>query len=237
MKYSTTILFGVSLAVVAGLFGSGIFGVTMTKADQASLGTAGLITGHVTTTLLDSNGNIKEYRQSDNLIVNQGENCALKMLFQQVPAAAGNSVCAGANTEGFHVIEIGNGSANFASQAPLSTDYRLYASHNNTSVGSSAGNDPGLLRKAATSVTWTNNTSAVSATGAQVVLAATFQNLGSSSKTVNESGLFNTTNTGSFWQTDAMFARQVFSTITMAPNDSLTVQWTINVGGTGSLTG
>ena len=94
MKYSTTILFGISLAVVAGLFGSGIFGVTMTKVDQANLGTAGLITGHVTTTLLDSEGNIKEYRQTDNLIVNQGENCALKMLFQQVPAAAGNSVCA-----------------------------------------------------------------------------------------------------------------------------------------------
>ncbi len=236
MKYSTTILFGVSLAVVAGLFGSGIFGLTITKADQANLGTAGLITGHVTTTLLDSDGNVKAYRQSDNLIVNQGENCALKLLFQSVPAATGTGVCTGGNTEGFHVIEIGNGSAAFATQTPVSTDNRLYSSHNNTSVGSNVGNNPGLLRKAATTVTWTNSTSATSSGSAQVILAATFTNSGSSSKTVNESGLFNST-MGSNGQTDAMFARQVFSTITMAPSDSLTVQWTINVGGTGSLTG
>ena len=235
MKYSTTILFGVSLAVVAGLFGSGIFGVTITKADQANLGTTGLITGHVITTLTDSNGVIKEYRQSDNMIVNQGENCALKMLFQASPAGAGTSVCAGANTSGFNVIEIGNGSASV--QTPTSTDYRLYSSHNNTSVGSSAGNNPGMVRKVATTITWTNSTSATASGAAQVVLAATFTNSGSSSKTVNESGLFNTTNTGSFWQTDAMFARQTFTSITMAPSDSLTVQWTINVGGTSTING
>jgi len=229
MKYSTTILFGVSLAVVAGLFGSGIFGVTITKADQTSLGTTGLFTGHVTTTLLDSEGNIKEYRQSDNLIVNQGENCALKLLFQQGPAAAGNTVCAGANTIGFRYIEIGNVSASQAGtpSSPLSTDVRLYGSHNNTG---SAGNNPGLVRKAATTVTWSNSTSSTSTGAAQVVLAATFTNSGTSSKTVNESGIFN--DTAANYQTDAMFARQVFSTITMAPTDSLTVQWTINVGGT-----
>lgn len=228
MKYSTTILFGVSLAVVAGLFGSGIFGLTITKADQASLGTTGLFTGHVTTTLTDSEGNIKEYRQSDNLIVNQGENCALKLLFQTVPGDAGNTVCAGANNNGFKYIEIGNVSATQSGTpvAPLSTDVRLYGSHNATG---SAGNNPGLLRKAATTVTWTNSTT-LGAGQAQVIMAATFTNSGSSSKTVNESGLFN--DTASAFQSDAMFARQVFSTITMAPSDSLTVQWTINVGGT-----
>jgi hypothetical protein len=231
MKYSTTILFGVSLAVVAGLFGSGIFGLTITKADQASLGTTGLFTGHVITTLTDSDGNIKAYRQSDNLIVNQGENCALKLLFQAVPAsvsAAGN-VCTGANTIGFRYIEIGNVSATQSGtpSSPVSTDFRLYGSHNNTG---SAGNNPGLLRKEATTITWSNSTSSTSTGAAQVILAATFTNSGASSKTVNESGLFN--NTAANFQTDAMFSRQVFSTITMAPSDSLTVQWTINVGGT-----
>jgi hypothetical protein len=227
MKYSTTILFGVSLAVVAGLFGSGIFGLTITKADQASLGTTGLFTGHVTTTLTDSEGNIKEYRQSDNLIVNQGENCALKLLFQAVPSQAGNSVCTGSNTIGFRYIEIGNVSASQSGTpaSPLATDVRLYGSHNNTG---NAGNNPGLLRKEATTITWTNST--LSSGQAQVVMAATFTNSGTSSKTVNESGLFN--NTAANFQTDGMFARQVFSTITMAPSDSLTVQWTINVGGT-----
>ncbi len=230
MKHSTTILFGVSLAVVAGLFGSGIFGVTVTKADQTNLGTTGLFTGHVTTTLVDSEGNVKEYRQSDNLIVNQGENCALKLLFQTTTGAAGSTVCVGANTQGFKFIEIGNVSASQSGTpaSPLSTDFRLYGSHNNTG---SAGNNPGLVRKAATTVTWTNSTSATSTGAASVVLAATFTNSGSSSKTVNESGLFNETASAT-GNTDAMFARQVFSTITMAASDSLTVQWTINVGGT-----
>lgn len=232
MKYTTTILFGVSLAVVAGLFGSGLFGVSITKADQTNLDTSGLFTGHVTTIVRDSQGNIKEYRQSDNLIVNQGENCALKLLFQQAPAAAGNTVCAGANTIGFHFIEIGNVSATQSGTpaTPISTDFRLYGSHNNTG---SAGNNPGLVRKAATTVTWTNNTSATSTAAASVVMAATFTNSGSSSKTVNESGLFN--DTAANFQTDGMFARQTFSTITLSASDSLTVQWTVNIGGTGTI--
>lgn len=234
MKYTTTILFGVSLAVVAGLFGSGLLGVSITKADQTDLSTTGLITGHVTTIVRDSQGNIKEYRQSDNLIVNQGENCALKLLFQATTGAAGSTVCAGANTVGFRFIEIGNVSATQSGTPanPISTDFRLYGSHNATTTG----NNPGLVRKEATTVTWSNNTSATSSTGASVILSATFTNSGSSSKTVNESGLFNTT-LGASGATDAMFARQTFSTITLAASDSLTVQWTVTVGGTGTLTG
>ncbi len=234
MKYTTTILFGVSLAVVAGLFGSGLLGISITKADKTDLGTTGLFTGHVTTIVRDSQGNIKEYRQSDNLIVNQGENCALKLLFQTATGAAGANVCAGANTQGFKFIEIGNVSASQSGTppTPLSTDVRLYGSHNATT----AGNNPGLVRKVATTVTWSNNTSSTSSSAASVVLAATFTNSGSSSKTVNESGLFNST-MGTNGDTDAIFARQTFSTITLSANDSLTVQWTVNIGGTGTITG
>jgi len=41
----------------------------------------GTILGHVTTTVLDNEGNIKAYRQSDNDIVNQGFDCATDRIF------------------------------------------------------------------------------------------------------------------------------------------------------------
>jgi hypothetical protein len=105
---TTTLILGVALAVVAGLFSAAAFGLIGTKTDaQTSTTATGLFTGHVTTIHTDAAGNVIGYRQTDNLIVNQGENCALKLLFQAVPGDAGNTVCAGANTEGFRYIAIG----------------------------------------------------------------------------------------------------------------------------------
>ena len=228
---NTTLLLGVSLAVVAGLFGSGIFGVSIIKAEKTGVDTTGTIQGHVITTLTDSDGNIKAYRQSDNLIVNQGENCALKLLFASGIAAAQSDgqVCTGAITHPFTYIEIGNGSSTPIS-APISTDVRLYGSHNNTD---NVGNNPGMTRKVATSLSWTNSTTATSTDAAALQMSATFTNSGTSTKTVNESGLFN--DTAANYNTDGMFARQTFTAITMNAGDSLTVQWTINIGGTSSI--
>ncbi len=43
--------------------------------------TAGWISGHVTTTVFDEYGNIKHYAQSDNAVMDDGEDCAMQMLF------------------------------------------------------------------------------------------------------------------------------------------------------------
>jgi hypothetical protein len=236
---TTTLILGVALTVVAGLFSSTIFGLIGTSTDaQSSARTAGLITGHVTTIHTDSDGNVLGYRQSDNLIVNGGENCALKMLFAASGgAASGNSVCTGANTAGFRWIAIGNTTNAFTAGvtpgSPLSTDTKLGNPHNSTSYGL----ENGLARKFGVvgATGWTNSTSSSSSGTASVVMSATFTNLASAARIVNESGLFNATDGNH--QTDAMFAKQVFSGISLNPNDSLTVQWTINIGGTSSITG
>ncbi|MEM4251890.1 MAG: hypothetical protein QXE84_00020 [Candidatus Nitrosotenuis sp.] len=220
MKLSTTTLvLGVALAVVAGLFSSTIFGITGIKSDaQTSTTATGLITGHVTTTLTDSDGNIKAYRQSDNLIVNAGENCVSKMLFAAAGGAAtGSGVCTGANTAGYRWIAIGNGSA-----AVTSADTRL-------DVPYTAANGVPSLASKFSSIIWTNSTGSGTGTTAQVVMSASFTNGNTNAQVVRESGLFNATSTD---PARGMFARQTFSDITMNNGDSLTVQWTINIGGT-----
>jgi hypothetical protein len=94
-----------------------------------------LISGHVTTIHKDAAGNILGYRQTDNIIVNQGENCALKLLFASAGGSAtGNNVCTGANTSGFRYIAIGNTTNAFTAGTtpgnPISTDYKLGNAHN-----------------------------------------------------------------------------------------------------------
>lgn len=229
---TTTLILGVALTVVTGLFSSTIFGLIGTNSDaNTSARTAGLITGHVTTIHTDADGNVLGYRQSDNLIVNGGENCALKLLFAATGGdASGNNVCTGTNDAGFRWIAIGNVSNTQSGTppSPLPTDYKLYNPHNSTSYGL----ENGLARKfgVVSPTGWTNSTSSSNAGTASVVMSATFTNTANGARNVNESGLFNATDGNH--QTDAMFARQVFQTISLNPNDSLTVQWTINIGGT-----
>jgi hypothetical protein len=219
---TTTLVLGIALTVVAGLFSSTIFGLTGTKNDAQTTTAAGLITGHVITTVRDAAGNIKEYRQSDNQIVNQGENCVAKMLFSgSGGSATGTNVCVGQNTDGFRYIEIGN-----STQAVTSADYKLGNPHNATSFGSGSS----LIIKAGTVNWFANSTGSGSGTTTDTRISATFQNSAPNPQTVSESGLFNSTN----HNTNALFARQTFGTITLNNGDQLTVEWRINIGGTAS---
>ena len=43
--------------------------------------------------------------------------------------------------------------------------------------------------------------------------------------------------TQALFNTDAMFARQTFSPITVNAGETLTVEWTVNIGGAGTLGG
>lgn len=216
MKTSTTtIVLAVALTIVTGLFSSTIFGLIETKTSTGTnADAAALFTGHVETVVRDADGNVKEYRQSDNLVVNNGENCASRLLFSDDAAGAtATGVCTGTLTQGFNVIAIGTGTATAAD-----ADVRLTAE--------SVGN--GLDRALATTRTLTNGTGG---TEAQAQFSRTFTNTGAST-TIAESGLFNSTTSS----TGGMFARQTFTGISLNTNDQLTVTWTINIGGTAGFT-
>ena len=75
------------IALVVVVAFAGIFGAS--QAGMFALADANLTTttatmrylGHVTAVVYDSNGNIKSYFQTDNLIVDDGRNCATDLVF------------------------------------------------------------------------------------------------------------------------------------------------------------
>jgi len=219
-------MLGVALMVVAGFFTAtvtGLFSVQATQIAEIAGGAAGAyMSGHVTTILTDSEGNIKEYRQSDNVITNLGENCVTKILFQDDGSGAGlgsgtgTNVCVGSLNSPYTVIAIGTGTT-----AANGTDTSLVTELSGSGLSSGRA-----------TMTWgsggaQNSTGTAGDSQAKVILSKTFTNTGSSVQ-VAESGLFNDTTTN----TNGMFARQAFTAIGLGNGDSLTVQWTISIGGT-----
>ena len=200
-----------ALTVIAGAFGLFITGVFDEKSVTATFApTTGMMMGHAIIEAHDSQGNLIAYRETDNQVVDRGEQCVLKMLFGGAgPAAAGTTVCTGATTLPWTVIAIGTSS----NTDNLETDYILLNETSSTD---------GLSRGIATTQTWQNGTGS---TATQITLSKTFTN-GGSSHTIQESGLFNSTTVAG----SGMLARQTFSGVTLANGDSITVTWTFSVG-------
>ena len=199
------------LGAVIGLTGSVLgmqalsatpFGVAGTSTTMES----GYMLGHITLTVADANGNTKSYIQTDNLVLDQGEACAVKRVFS---TTATSTDCGGTQTNAFDVIALGTSSA-----AETANDIALGAE---TVVS-------GLGRATATGFVVTDDPDGT--TGAKIALSKAFTNAGSST-TITESGIFNST----AFNDDGIFARKVFTGIPVATSDSLTVTWTITFDG------
>ena len=199
-----------ALGIIAGVFGLFVTGVFDEESISATYAPAtGMLMGHAIIEAHDSEGNLIAYRETDNEVVDTGEQCVLKMLFGGGgPGAAGTTVCTGANNSPWTVIAIGD-----TNSAAADTQYKLL---NETS------SVDGLTRGVATTQTWQNGTGS---TATQITLSKTFTN-GGSSHTIYESGLFNSTTVAG----STMLARQQFSGVTLANGDSITVTWTFSVG-------
>ena len=204
-----------SLAVVSGAFGLFVTGafdgnIATTQMIPKLSQTSGMMVGHAIIEAHDSEGNLIAHRQTDNEVVNGGENCVLKMLFGAGgPAAAGSTVCASTTTSPWTVIAVGTNSS---------------TAHDGNSGLKAEVTGDGLTRaRAGTSseVTWTNGTGA---TAAKIVLSKTFT--ATDTYTVTESGLFNSTTANG----GSMLARQTFSGVALSSGDSITVTWTFTVG-------
>ena len=199
-----------SLAVVSGVFGLSVTGVfDENTLEPQFTKSSGLLVGHAIIEAHDSQGNLLAHRATDNEVVNSGENCVLKMLFDtDGPNSAGTTVCTGAITDSFTFIGIGT-----TNTAAAEADVRL---GNETSTTSG-------LNRAEGSVTWTNGTGA---TAASVQVSNTFTMASGNTHTITESGLFN----GTALTTSGMLARQVFTGVALSDGDSITVTWTFTVG-------
>ena len=82
-KYTVLILFAAVMAVGGILAANGLSATPFFIAESATktLNSGMPITGHITMVATDANGNIKAYRQTDNLVVSVGETCTGARLF------------------------------------------------------------------------------------------------------------------------------------------------------------
>jgi len=213
---STMIALVAALAVTAGGLGLSLTGVFDDDNVIAQSNTAtGLMMGHLTVEAHDEGGDLIAYRQTDNEVVDDGEQCILKMLFATTDSTAGRggytstTACTGALTGAWDVISIGTGTT-----AAADTQVLLV---NETSTSK------GLERGTATTKTWTNGTGA---TTTKLVLSKTFTSDSPRAHTIAESGLFNSTSVDA----NGMLARQVFTGVALSDGDSITITWTFTVG-------
>ena len=206
-----------ALAVTSGGLGLSLTGVFEDDNITTTSNTAnGLMMGHLTVEAHDEIGELIAYRQSDNEVVDDGEQCILKMLFATTGTSqagrgeyTSTSACTGALTNAWDNIAIGTGTT-----AAADTQVLLV---NETSSSS------GLERGTATTKTWTNGTGS---TTTKIVLSKTFTNDSPRAHTIAESGLFNSTTNDA----NGMLARQTFTGVALSNGDSITITWTFTVG-------
>ena len=245
MNSKTTIIGLVAaIAVLSGAMGLSVTGAfSDLKVAEYVPGAAGMLIGHLEVEAHDSNGELFAYRQLDNAVVDDGEQCILKMLFGTTGAGgAGTGDATRATDKGRGEYLSSEGSLagdNAASAADTPCTGILTGAWDIIGIGTgavaaadtdvvlgseTAGN--GGDRNVATTKTWTNGTGGSNAANTQIVLSKTFTASGGAFGDVAESGLFNsTTLLGS-----GMLARNTFTPVTINDGDSITITWTFKVG-------
>ena len=226
---STIIVLVAALAVLSGAMGMSMTGAFSDQGIMtASTGNAatGMLIGHVAIEGRHADGELFAYRQLDNAVVNDGEQCILKMLFGTTGtgsalgrgeytssnAAAGNPACTGALTGAWDVIAIGT--------CTSCQDGETFAPNDLDVVLKTESTSNGGQRQIATVKTWTNGTFP------QVVMSKTFTAEGGNIGAVTESGLFNSTTSNK----NGMLARNTFAPVTINTGDSITITWTFKIG-------
>ena len=234
---STIVGLVAAIAVLSGGLGFSMTGVFDDQELMTSkIPVTGFLMGQVEIEARNADGELFAYRLGDNEVVDDGEQCILKMLFSSNQAAtvgrgeyatAGNGACTGILTAAWHAIAIGtcNATGDTDCSAPYDVDALVPAQDLLVKLGNETSGVKGLERKAGT-ITWSNGTGA---TATKVTLAHTFT--AGTLKTgtthaIGESGLFNSTVAGS----QGMLARQMFTDVTLGSGDSITVTWTFTVG-------
>jgi hypothetical protein len=221
MKRQTSVaMFGILFAAAMALGMVSVSGFSqplfVASTDMKAENHMGMV-GHITFTATDQDGNILSYIQTDNVIVNVGENCVAESLFNVTTNLAAQP-CDGTGTHtgldsngvadgGFTYIAIGDGVTleaqdDTALEQEIAVVGRIKA--NSTSVVSSTGTGAG--------------------SNAVVTLTGIFVAQGT--PTISESGIFDSIVGGN----DNMLARQMFTGIPLTAGDKLTVEWEITIG-------
>jgi hypothetical protein len=237
MNSKTTIIGLVAaIAVLSGAMGLSVTGAFSDQTiAQTTIPATGFLMGQVIIEAHNPDGELIAYRIGDNEVVDDGEQCILKMLF----ASSGGLLdantddgrgqylstdnCTGILTGAWDVIAIGTG-ALMCVEEGADDNCDDAADHDFLVVMGTEPTGSGQDRKHATTKTWTNGTGG--ATAKKIVLKHTFTQTTGGSVTIKESGLFNSTVVDG----SGMLAHKTFAGVVLANNDSITVQWTFTVG-------
>ena len=192
---------------------AGLIGVVGTSSTPLAIGTSTIdgfqdgsgMLGHLTLIATDSDGQIKAYQQTDNVVTRVGHNCFAHILFEPTDNVGGSVTCGG-DPGVFDAIAIGTGNG----QTDTSTSLAIETG----TAGLTPDTDPNGVLVA-------DNTGS----GATAIVEVTFTSTGSTTS-ITEAGIFNNTITSSPAQ---MLAYRDFTAISLDNGDSLTVTWTITV--------
>lgn len=216
-KYTMLALFG-AIFVVGALIGTVGFSATaftVAPATMVQSDATGLM-GHITLTVTDADGEITQYRQTDNTIINAGEDCISVAMFN---IATGTENCVDATGAAFEFIALGTGGNAGASgtcgSQPAESDGTLFTE---VTEGTNAGLDK-------TQATTRSNAAASGATGAVATLSADFTS-SSGTVAINEALLSNLVTSTS----GDTVAHQCFAPVNVGTADTLTVEWQITTG-------
>ncbi len=222
---STLALVGVlfAAAMVIGMATTSAFSTPLVIASSTTVDNQFGMLGHITFTHRDADGNMKSYIQTDNVIVNVGENCVAETLFN-VTTIDGTHACDnagtalyntgnGISTTGFSFVAVGD-----AAGSPVPT-----VAEAETDIALDSENATGTKMIRRTGSPTVTSESIGTGSSAVVTLTAVFESEGGTS-TVDESGVFDQITTGN------MLARQTFTEIVLSDGDQLTVEWEITIG-------
>ena len=246
MNSKTTIIGLVAaIAVLSGAMGLSVTGafsdITIAKVGPTNAAT-GFLMGQVMIEAHNADGELIAYRLGDNEVVDDGEQCILKMLFGTSGGLLNDATddgrgqytsdaqCSGILTGAWDIIGIGTGTlmcptedgsgGGTAGDCDDQADQDLLTVLDTELVAVGSG----LVREYATTKTWTNGTGD-STPGTSIILKKTFTSVGVAAD-VTESGLFNSTTVDG----SGMLAHKTFAAVSLAAGDSITVQWTFTVG-------
>jgi len=215
-KYTSLALIGVLVVGIAGFISLDAISATsfVTMKAASDIHETSQMIGHVTYELRGSDGNIKHYFQSDNVIVDLGTDCAATAIFNTT-----DSVCTLGTDGGFSFIAIGNSTNTF----PL-------ASVDDTELDNDTTGGLEIDRLDSTVTITAANSPGTDTTVSIVSPTFTFTDLGSAGTTITESGLFDSAVGGS----NNMFsARDIPGTggtgLAVTNADTLSVTWTITL--------
>ena len=167
--------------------------------------------GHFTITVRDSMGVVQSFQQTDNAVLNSGENCIAKMIFRD-PGNAGSVVCAGATDEGWNYLCLDEDPQIFTTDSELRNP----------------ADEAGLATCRQGNITWNQNSTAGTDALSKVTLrlATTFTNSGSS-ETIAAVGVFNSSTVS----TNSMLSKANFTATAVPNGGTLTVNYDYEVGG------